>query len=49
MAHEHILTKDADGHVWVVVLDMEAIHLYPFLGACPKKLRVSHQELPLGR
>jgi hypothetical protein len=32
MAHEHILTKDADGHVWVVVLDMEAIHLYPFLG-----------------
>ena len=32
MAHEHILTKDADGAVWVVVLDRGEVRLYPFLG-----------------
>ena len=26
----HILTKDAEGEVWIVVLDMGKIHLYPF-------------------
>ena len=31
MAHEHILTKDAEGDVWVVVLEKEEIRLYPFL------------------
>jgi hypothetical protein len=31
MAHEHIVTKDADGDVWVVVLEMDEIRLYPFL------------------
>jgi hypothetical protein len=36
MAHEHILTKDADGDVWVVVLDMGEIRLYPFF------VRTSH-------
>ena len=30
MAHEHILTKDADGDVWVVMLDMGEVRLYPF-------------------
>jgi hypothetical protein len=32
MAHEHILTKDADGDVWVVVLEMDEVRLYPYLG-----------------
>jgi hypothetical protein len=31
MAHEHILTKDADGDVWVVVLEMDEVRLYPFI------------------
>ena len=30
MSHEHILTKDAEGEVWIVVLDMGKIQLYPF-------------------
>jgi hypothetical protein len=30
VSHEHILTKDADGDVWVVVLEREEIRLYPF-------------------
>jgi hypothetical protein len=29
--YEHILTKDADGDVWVVVLDIGKMRLYPFL------------------
>ena len=32
MAHEPILTKDADGAVWVVVLESDAVRLYPFVG-----------------
>ena len=32
MAHEHILTKDAEGEVWIVVLGKGEIRLYPFLG-----------------
>jgi hypothetical protein len=32
VAHEHILTKDADGDVWIVVLDRGEVRLYPFLG-----------------
>ena len=32
MAHEHILTKDEEGNVWVVVLDRGEVRLYPFLG-----------------
>jgi hypothetical protein len=31
VAHEHILTKDADGEVWIVVLEKGEIRLYPFL------------------
>ena len=31
MPHEHILTKDADGKVWVVVLEMDEVRLYPFI------------------
>ena len=30
MSHEHILTKDAEGEVWMVVLDRGEIRLYPF-------------------
>ena len=30
MSHEHILTKDAEGEVWIVVLDRGKIQLYPF-------------------
>lgn len=30
MSHEHILTKDADGEVWIVVLEMDEVRLYPF-------------------
>jgi hypothetical protein len=30
MLHEHILTKDADGDVWVVVLERGEIRQYPF-------------------
>ena len=36
MAHEHILTKDADGDVWVVVLEMDEVRLYPFIGEEPR-------------
>ena len=32
MSHEHILTKDAEGEVWIVVLKMDGVRLYPFLG-----------------
>ena len=32
MSHEHILTKDAEGEVWIVVLGKGEIRLYPFLG-----------------
>ena len=32
MAHEHILTKDGHGDVWVVVLDRGEVRLYPCLG-----------------
>ena len=32
MAHEHILTKDTEGQVWVVVLESDEVRLYPFLG-----------------
>jgi hypothetical protein len=31
VAHEHILTKDEDGNVWVVVLEMGEVRLYPCL------------------
>jgi hypothetical protein len=31
VSHEHILTKDADGAVWVVVLESDEVRLYPFL------------------
>jgi len=31
MAHEHILTKDAEGEVWIVLLEKGEIRLYPFL------------------
>jgi hypothetical protein len=29
VSHEHILTKNADGEVWVVMLERDAIRLYP--------------------
>jgi hypothetical protein len=29
VSHEHILTQDADGDVWVVVLEMDEVRLYP--------------------
>ena len=32
MLHEHILTKDAEGQVWVIVLERSEVRLYPFLG-----------------
>jgi len=32
VAHEHILTKDEEGNVWVVVLERGGVRLYPFLG-----------------
>jgi len=32
VSHEHILTKDAEGEVWIVVLGKGEIRLYPFLG-----------------
>jgi len=32
VAHEHILTKDANGNVWVIVLERGEVRLYPFLG-----------------
>jgi hypothetical protein len=32
VAHEHILTKDIEGQVWVVVLERGEVHLYPFPG-----------------
>jgi hypothetical protein len=31
VSHEHILTKDANGEVWVVVLERDEIRLYPCL------------------
>jgi hypothetical protein len=31
VSHEHILTKDAEGEVWVVVLERDEIRLYPFI------------------
>ena len=47
MAHEHILTQDADGDVWVVVLEMDEVRLYPFLGACPRKKLLKNKALEL--
>jgi hypothetical protein len=31
VGHEHILTKDEDGAVWVIVMERNEIRLYPFL------------------
>jgi hypothetical protein len=31
VSHEHILTKDANGEVWIVVLEMDEVLLYPCL------------------
>ena len=41
MAHEHILTKDADGDVWIVVLEMDEVRLYPFIA---RTSRNEHEE-----
>jgi hypothetical protein len=41
MSHEHILTKDADGEVWVVVLAKGEIRLYPCIA---RTSRNGHEE-----
>ena len=31
MSHEHTLTKDKDGDVWVIVREMGKVRQYPFI------------------
>jgi hypothetical protein len=44
VSHEHILTKDADGDVWVVVLQRDAIRLYPCLARTSHNGHEEHQR-----
>ena len=41
MTHEHILAKDADGDIWVVVLEKDEIRLYPCIA---RSSRNGHEE-----
>jgi hypothetical protein len=41
MTHEHILAKDADGDIWVVVLEKDEIRLYPCIA---RTSRNGHEE-----
>jgi hypothetical protein len=44
VSHEHILTKDADGDVWVVVLEREEIQLYPCVARTSHNGYEEHQR-----
>ena len=44
MSHEHILTKDADGDVWVVVLEMDEVRLYPFIARTSRNEQEERQQ-----
>jgi hypothetical protein len=44
VSYEHILTKDANGEVWVVVLAREAIRLYPCLARTSHNGHEEHQR-----
>jgi len=44
VSHEHILTKDAEGEVWVVVLERGEIRLYPFLARTSRNGQEEHQQ-----
>jgi hypothetical protein len=47
VAHEHILTKDADGQVWVVVLERGEVRLYPFLGRTSHNGHAERQQFEI--
>ena len=44
VSHEHILTKDADGEVWIVVLERDEIRLYPCLARTSHNGHEEHQR-----
>ena len=44
MSHEHILTKDAHGDVWVIVQDMGKMLHYPFRGRTSHNGHEEHKQ-----
>jgi len=44
MAHEHILTKDAEGEVWIVLLEKGEIRLYPFFARTSRNGQEERQQ-----